>query len=268
MDSPAIDRTTDAERYEVISSGFDPELFAAAAIGTHDRVLDIGCGYGATTRSAARRAPDGHVGGNDVVEPMLERAREFADSEGIANVTFEAGDAQVHPFPAGGFDVAISRFGVMFFAGPLAAFANIGRALRPGGRLVFTTVGPPEHNDLPTVLAAAPKKPVHNRPAAPAASAVHSLADPEHIGDVLTRAGFREVTATSVETTIALGQDAAAAAAFVLAWGAFRGIVDHTDPDAVATARAALTSAARRFETPGGVRLRSTAWLVHAVRPA
>ncbi|MCW2944985.1 MAG: methyltransferase type 11 [Actinoallomurus sp.] len=260
MRSPTIDRAADADQYEVVCGGFDPHLLAGAAIGTHDRVLDIGCGYGATTRLAARQAPDGYAVGNDVVAPMLEQARAFADTEGIGNVTFQAGDAQTHPFPAGGFDVAISRFGVMFFADPVAAFANIGVALRPGGRLVFTTVGPPERNDLPRILASAMTGP----PAAP----VHALADSDRIEEVLTRAGFREVTLVSVETTINLGADAAAAAAFILRWGAFRGTADESDTAAIATARAALTVAAQPFETPNGVHLRSTAWLVSATRPA
>jgi len=246
-----IDRATDAERYEVISGGYDRELFAAAAIGTRDRVLDIGCGYGATTRSAARRAYQGRAVGNDLAAPVLEQARRLADAEGVGNVTFEAGDAQTHPFPAGAFDIVISRFGVMLFADPVAAFANIGTALRPDGRLVFTTVGSPETNDLPRLLAAA----MGGQPAA----AVHSLADPERLGEVLTPAGFRDVTLASVETTIDLGPDATAAAAFILAWGAFPPEAGDLGP--------ALTAAARPYETPSGVRLRSTAWLVSAVRP-
>jgi SAM-dependent methyltransferase len=246
-----IDRATDAERYEVISGGYDTQLFAAAAIGARERVLDIGCGYGGTTRSAARRAHQGQAVGNDLAVPVLEQARALAAAEGIDNVTFEAGDAQTHPFEAGAFDIVISRFGVMLFADPVAAFANIGTALRPGGRLVFTTVGSPETNDLPRLLATA----MGGQPAA----AVHSLADPERLEEVLTPAGFRDVSLDSVETTIDLGPDAAAAAAFILAWGAF--------PPEAGDLGNALTAAARPFETPEGVHLRSTAWLVTAARP-
>ncbi|MGP3913217.1 class I SAM-dependent methyltransferase [Nonomuraea sp. 10N515B] len=100
-------------------------------------MLDVGCGTGQTTRLAARTAPHGHALGVDLSEPMLARARATAIAEGITNLRFEQGDAQVHPFPEGGFDVAISRGGIMFFADPVAAFANIGRALRPSGRLAF-----------------------------------------------------------------------------------------------------------------------------------
>ncbi|MFD1323843.1 class I SAM-dependent methyltransferase [Micromonospora sonneratiae] len=260
MGLPLLDRAEDADRYEVVSGGFDEQLFTAAAIGEHDRVLDIGCGYGRTTLLAARRAGRGRVVGNDVVEPMLAQARAFTAAEHVDNVTFETGDAQHHPFPTNAFDVAISRFGVMFFADPVAAFTNIGRALRPGGRLVFVTVGPPQRNDLPTVLAAAMSQP-------PAATGVLSLADPRRIDDVLSRAGYRDIRVTDAETTITLGPDAEAAAAFALRWGAFRDYFDRADAAVVESARAALTAAARPFQTDDGVRLRSTAWLVHATHP-
>ncbi|MFL6052918.1 MAG: class I SAM-dependent methyltransferase [Actinoallomurus sp.] len=265
MNAPVFDRAEDAERYEVVSGGYDAALFAAAAISPQDRVLDIGCGYGATTRQAARLASAGHALGDDLVEPVLRQSRAFAAAEGITNITFEPGDAQTHPFPTGAFDVAISRFGVMFFADPVAAFANICRALRPGGRLVFATVGRSQDNDLPGVIASI----MRNRPDPDPAGTrtVHSLADPDHIHDLLTRAGFREVGVSSVETTVEPRPDAAAAADFILGWGAFRGTVDETDPEAIADARAALTDAARPFETPEGVRLRGTAWLVTATAP-
>jgi ubiquinone/menaquinone biosynthesis C-methylase UbiE len=124
--------------------GYDAELRrhnealrGACGIQAHDRVLDIGCGSGQTTRQAARAAAAGSALGVDASAPAIERARELATAEGLRNVTFERADAQVHQFPAERFDLAISRFGTMFFADPGAAFANIGRALRPGGRLVM-----------------------------------------------------------------------------------------------------------------------------------
>src|SRR4051794_26867887 len=111
-------------------------LRAAARIRSGDHVLDIGCGAGQTTRDAARAAAPGEVLGIDVSEPMLERARELTAAERLDNVSYERGDAQVHRFASGQFDLAISRFGVMFFADPVAAFANIARALRHDARLV------------------------------------------------------------------------------------------------------------------------------------
>jgi ubiquinone/menaquinone biosynthesis C-methylase UbiE len=257
MSLPALDRVADAARYEVISGGVDAALFAAAGIGLHDRVLDVGCGYGATTRRAARTAAAGHTVGNDLAAAVLDQARAFAAAEGLTTIDFEQGDAQTHPFPDAGFDVAISRFGTLFFTDPATAFANIARALRPAGRLAITTVGPTDGNDLPTLLSSALGDPADVTPA-------QSLADPSHLTDVLRRAGFSNPRITTVETAVRIGQDAAAAAEFILGWGAFRGIVDETDPATVDATRHALTAAARPFETTDGVRLRSTAWLAHA----
>ena len=121
-------------------------LRAAYGISPGDRVLDIGCGGGLTTREAARAAAPGRVLGVDISEPMLERARSATDAEQLSNVEYELGDAQTHQFAAGAFDVAISRFGTMFFADPAAAFANIATALRPGARLVLLVWQRSEHN--------------------------------------------------------------------------------------------------------------------------
>ncbi|MFE3360621.1 class I SAM-dependent methyltransferase, partial [Streptomyces californicus] len=127
-------------------------LRAAAGVGVRDRVLDIGCGAGGTTREAARDAVEGAVLGVDVSEVMVEQARRTSVEEGLGNVGFEVADAQGHPFAAGAFDLCISRFGVMFFVDPVAAFRNIGRALRPGGRLVVMVWQGSEHNEWVTVF--------------------------------------------------------------------------------------------------------------------
>lgn len=134
-------------RWDAVNEGFNEPLLAAAAIGERDHVLDIGCGAGCTTRLAAQRASGGRVLGLDLSAPMLERARESAQSAHISNVFFEQGDAQAHPFEAGTFDVVISRYGVMFFADPVAAFTNIGKSLRPGGRMAFVCGAEAEGNE-------------------------------------------------------------------------------------------------------------------------
>src|SRR5262249_38336345 len=100
-------------------------------------VLDVGCGCGDSTVDLARRvAPDGTVVGMDISAVMLERARQTAREQGV-NARFEHADAQTHAFAPASFDVLFSRFGVMFFADPTAAFANLRSALRPGGKLAF-----------------------------------------------------------------------------------------------------------------------------------
>src|SRR4051794_35712470 len=103
-------------------------LRAATDVQPADRVLDIGCGTGLTTREAARAAFDGSVLGVDVSPAMLEHARRITDEEGVRNVTYEEADAQTFQFPPAHFDRCISRCGTMFFSDPVTAFTNLGRA--------------------------------------------------------------------------------------------------------------------------------------------
>jgi SAM-dependent methyltransferase len=259
------------DRYDAVNSGFNDHLLAAAALGERDRVLDIGCGTGQVTRLAARRARLGNAAGIDLSAPMLQRARATAADEGIANVTFDQGDAQIHPLPAAGFDVAVSRFGIMFFADPIAAFANIGRALRPGGRLAFLCLQDMRRSDLGTVFAAMAEHlpPGSLWPASDgsAPSGPGSLADPARIREVLTGAGYEKVTSVPVEVPQVWGRDAADAAGFLHAWGPIRFMLGQVDQAAAARSRDALLEAMRPYEESDAVRLRGAAWLVTAIRP-
>lgn len=125
------------DRYDALLAPLDGHLLEAAEISDRDHVLDVGCGCGVTTRAAARIAVKGDAVGIDLAEAMLERARVVAEQEGLTNARFVRGDAQVHEFDDGAFDLVISRFGVMFFADPEAAFANLARVVRDGGRWSF-----------------------------------------------------------------------------------------------------------------------------------
>jgi SAM-dependent methyltransferase len=254
------------DRYDAVNSGFNAFLLDATAIGERDRVLDVGCGNGQLTRLAARRARLGHASGVDLSGPMLARARASAEAQNVPNVSFEQGDVQVYPFPEGAFDVALSRFGVMFFADPVAAFANVGRALRPAGRLAFLCMTEFAGTDLGAVFGAmAPYLP---RPTGPERSGPTSFADPEHTRFVLAGAGFQDITCTHVEADQIWGRDVADATEFITGWGPVRYHMEQAGPDAAAHARDALTAALRSFAEPGAVRLRGTAWLVTAVAPA
>src|SRR5215204_1516027 len=170
-------------------------------IGADDRVLDIGCGTGRTTRDAARSAGEGSALGVDLSASMIERARELARAEGVHNVAFEQGDAQVHRFPADGFDLAISRFGTMFFDDPVAAFANIAVALRPAGRLVMMVWQEHEHNEWSVEIERALGPEGSPVPASDARKAF-SLADQGTVEAILGAAGFGEATSTSPSTTV------------------------------------------------------------------
>jgi SAM-dependent methyltransferase len=250
------------DRWNTVVSGINDELFAAAEIGQDAQVLDVGCGAGQTTRLAARTARHGHATGVDLSGPMLARARATATEEGITNVRFEQGDAQVHPFAESGFDVAISRGGIMFFADPVAAFANIGRALRPDGRITFACLREVEHNDWFTVplTALLGRKPEFSDDA-PYAPGMFSLADPGRISGVLTEAGFQDVRTVPVDTTMVYGRDAAT---FILGTGPVRFNLRDADQTAIDQARERLTAALRPYEESDAVRMRGAWWVVTA----
>jgi SAM-dependent methyltransferase len=133
----SVSSPTSLDFYDAELRAHHEHLRVAYGISPGDKVVDIGCGTGLTTREAARAAAPGRVVGVDVSERMLERARQLTAAERLGNVRYELGDAQVHRFDPARFDVAISRFGTMFFSDPAAAFANIAAALRPEARLVL-----------------------------------------------------------------------------------------------------------------------------------
>ncbi|MER6949422.1 class I SAM-dependent methyltransferase [Nonomuraea sp. NPDC000554] len=252
-------------RYDATVAAFNDDLFRAAAIDEGDRVLDIGCGTGHITLLAARQASRGQVVGVDISAPMLERARADAAEQGITNVRFEQGDAQVHHFPDGGFDVAISRGGVMFFDDLVAAFANVRRGLRPGGRLVF--MGPQGGSpDSEYARATGALKPLMRGPS-PAARGMGSLVDPARIHEVLGEAGFADVGVVPVEAPMDYGRDAADAAEFILGQGPVRFNLEGVDRAVVERAREELRAGLVAYETSEGVRISGAVWVVSATRP-
>ena len=131
------DWTEYADRYEASGRYISPHLDLGALVASRSRVLDVGCGTGRLTLDAARLASSGLAVGVDLSSRMIAYAGDRARAEGAANVTFLQADAQVHPFEPAAFDVAISVFGGMFFKDPVAAFANVHRALTEGGRLAL-----------------------------------------------------------------------------------------------------------------------------------
>ena len=242
------------DRYDAVNSGFNDMLLAAADIGPDDGVLDIGCGNGRISWLAAQRAA--HVLGVDLSGPMLARARMAAT--GVPNLTYRQGDAQVFPFPPHAFDVAVSRFGIMFFADPVAAFTNVRGALRPGGRLAFLSMR--DLGDLAGVLAAFGGSPI---PASTGTGPL-SLSDPAVIDHVLTGAGFTDVTAEAVEAPQVWGRDVADATEFLMGWGPVRFALRDASPSTVDQAREAVAAALTPFADGEAVRLRGTARLVTA----
>ncbi|MGH9214622.1 MAG: class I SAM-dependent methyltransferase [Acidimicrobiales bacterium] len=255
------------QRYEAMTGAFTERLLSAAAIEAADRTLDIGCGNGQTTRLAARRAGRGLALGVDLSAAMLDCARRDAADEGLTNVRFERADAQVHAFPPAAFDVAVSRFGVMFFDDPVAAFTNICRALQPGGRLAFLCWQEALRNDyvavpLGAALAHVPVPDVGG----PDAPGPFSLADPGRIDEVLTDAGFEQITTASVEAQMRLGDEADDAVEFLGGTGLARALLESVEPAAATRALDAVRDALRPYEQADGVHLGGAAWLVTAHR--
>jgi SAM-dependent methyltransferase len=239
-------------------------LRAAYAIRPGDQVLDIGCGTGLTTREAARAAAPGRVVGVDVSERMIERARELAAAERLDNLHYELGDAQVHRFDRASFDVAISRFGTMFFSDPGAAFANIAAALRPRARLVLLVWQPHEHNEWARAIDAA---------LGDAARPPQPGADPFSLGDagattrILEGAGFEGTRFEDVHEPVFYGRDLDAALATVRGFQDTRAaLASLSDGEAARAVERLRDMLAAHFSDEHGVALDSRSWLVTARR--
>jgi SAM-dependent methyltransferase len=239
---------------------------AALGIRPADRVLDIGCGTGQTTREAALVATVGDAVGIDVDGGMIARARELADREGMSNVRFEVGDAQVYPFRSGAFDVAISRFGTMFFSDPDTAFRNIARAVRVGGRLVMMVWRAHDRNDWAIAIDQALG--VQERGVAAASGPdPFSLAEPPTVRRILGAAGFADSEFRDIDAPVYYGRDVDAALAFVSRFANVSESLSQAGPRAASTILARLRSTLESRAAAHGVWLGSRAWIVTARRP-
>ena len=227
-------------------------------------VLDIGCGAGLTTREAARAAAPGSVVGVDVSERMLERARQLTAAERLDNVRYELGDAQVHRFEPAGFDVAISRFGTMFFSDPAAAFANIAAALRPQARLVLLVWQTHDDNEwaraIDAALGAAAQPP---RPGADP----FSLGDAEATAGLLEDAGFEALRFEDVNEPVLYGHDVDAALTIVRGFQDTRAaLASLSDDEAARSVERLRDMLAAHHSDERGVALDSRSWLITARR--
>jgi SAM-dependent methyltransferase len=255
-----------ADRFDRAVAAYHERLMSAAAISAGERVLDIGCGTGQTTRDAARAASRrGSALGIDLSSRMLDVARARAIGEGLENVAFEQADAQVHAFDAASFDVAISRTGAMFFGDPVAAFRNIARALRPGARLVLVTWQSLAENEwIREITGALTGGRARSGPPVDGPGPF-SLSDPGRVHAVLDAAGFVDVGLTGVAAPEWFGTDAADAHAFVMGlmgW-MLRDLDEGERRRAVDALRATMTD----HEGPAGVTFGSAAWVITATRP-
>jgi SAM-dependent methyltransferase len=179
--------------HELVTSVFDQPLASAAAARPGEHILDVGCGTGPSSRYfAGQVAPDGTVLGVDISAPMLAEAERLTSTQGVDNLRFRLADAQVDDLGHSEFDLAVSRLGVMFFSDPVAAFANIGRALKPSGRLAFGCFAAFDANEWMALRLEAVER-VTGRPAprpVEGEPGPFALQDHERTKGILTRAGY------------------------------------------------------------------------------
>ncbi len=191
-----------------LDAQIDPLGLAAmqrADVKPGEQMLDVDCGQTAL-ELAERVGPSSAVVGIDISQPLLARARERQTELGVKNLEFLNADAQTYPFTPERFDLVFSRFGVMFFADPSAAFANLCTALRSVGRLCFVCWQSLEKNDWVRIpLRAAAQRVVLPAPPAPGALGPFAFADPDHVRRILTGGGFTDISFEAYKTQLSLG---------------------------------------------------------------
>ena len=231
-----------------------------------EQVLDVGCGCGDTSLELARRVgPEGGVLGLDISAPMLEVARGRAEAAGARNLAFHEADAQTAALP-GGRDAVFSRFGVMFFADPTAAFANLRSALRPGGRLGFVCWRPLAENlwmRLPAETAAGLVPPAP--PPEPGAPGPFAFADPDRVRRILAEAGFTGIDLTPHDEAIG-GLDLEGTVAMSFRVGPL-GAILRERPDLAPLLRERVREAVSPWLRGDAVYMPSATWLVSAQNP-
>ncbi len=257
---------TNADRYTRVLRHYGALLVDALAPSPGERVLDVGCGNGDVALAVgAAVAPDGAVVGVDLSPDMLAVARSRAEHAGLDHVELIQADASRWRTPTDPFDAATSRFGVMFFDDPVAAFANLRASLAPGARFVFACWQSLFDNEWMFLPAAAVAEvlplPV---PADPHAPSPFAFADRDRVAALLGEAGFAGVDIEGVTAPVWVGNDAEDAARFLETTGMGRVLFAEAAPEVVADAMARAADAVRPHETPDGIELSGAAWLVRA----
>ena len=244
---------------DALLSGVLTRILHHADLQQGEHVLDIGCGTGASCLSAAGLVgPSGHVTGVDIAAQLLDRARIRAADAGLPNIALQLADAQIHAFAPASVDVIISRFGVMFFEDPVAAFANMAHALKPGGRMVFAAWAPAVQVpwfSIPVGAAIARLgKPAASDPNAPGPMAFQ---DPDHVTKMMEAAGLANVRSLSETVDLTPEGPLADVVAFAARVGPAARILAEfsaTDADAAAI-EADVGRALAVYDTGRGLRI-------------
>jgi SAM-dependent methyltransferase len=261
-------------RLDAMLAVFGQAAMEAAAPATGERVLDVGCGAGASSLAlAARVGAGGHVLGVDISEALIERARALAPHGTPA--LFRVADASSAQLPEDAFDILFSRFGVMFFDSPIGAFAHVRRALRAGGRIAFVCWRGAAENDWVRLPMGAIKGIVPpTAPPDPEAPGPFSFADQRRVAHILTAAGFTDIAIAAFDASVPFGEggtrDAAIGNAVEMAFEVgplSRALADQPD-DVRARASAAVRAAFAGCPGERSVMVDGAAWIVTARNPA
>jgi SAM-dependent methyltransferase len=243
---------------------FIPLLLDEIGLVPGSRILDVGCGAGALTLAAAQRAGrSGRCLGVDISAPLIEAARARADREGSDMAGFVQADAQTHRFDAAGFDILISRFGVMFFADPVAAFRNLRAAVRPEGRLACLAWRSAADNDFMT---AAERAAAEILPQSPKRAAngpgQFGFADPDRVQAVLTESGWRGVAVRPVDVDCSLPE--ADLAIYAERMGPVGDLLPTLDSAKRSEVERRVAAAFRSYVRSGTARFTAACWMVTA----
>lgn len=241
-------------------------LIDRASVKAGEAAIDIGCGCGATTFDLAKKVgPGGHVAGIDISEPMLNRARDLAPKG--APIEFILADATVHPFPQASTDLLFSRFGVMFFANPAISFANMRKALRPNGRLVFACWRTPRDNPWMMLGLHQAYKHVAKLPEMkPEDPGPFAFASEERVQRILSEAGFARIEMERVDLAldIATGRGLDAALESILTIGPTSRALEGQPADKVAAATQSIRDMLQDHLKGNTVPLGGSIWIVTA----
>jgi SAM-dependent methyltransferase len=244
------------------------EVLDLAAPQSGEHVLDIGCGPGTTVLELAKHVGlGGHVLGADVSKPSVARARERIAAAGLRQAEVIIADASVHPFSPDSFELTFSRFGIMFFSDPVAAFANVRRAMKRGGRLTLAVFRPASAKLWPNAPLEAVRHLLPPIPApGPEEPGPFSWADPARVHRILEGAGFGEVSLTPLDPVIQLAGPAgqAEAADFVMAMGPLARVLPSLSAAQRENVRATLEVYFKGHATSQGVVLPAANWVVRA----
>jgi SAM-dependent methyltransferase len=251
------------ERHERMLGRLKARLLAAARIQDGETVLDVGCGCGDTTILAARAAGSGHALGADLSRIQVAEARRLAARAGVANARFEVADAQVHPFGAGVFDVVLSSFGVMFFDDPAAAFANLRKALRRGGKLAFVCWRTRAENPVFTTGFAEAAAVLGLREM-PGSGAAFSLASTGRAGALLSGAGFGGIEFAKADEPMLIGRDVDDVLEYERTSPTASEFLTGLSPAQAAELTRLVRDRLMAYASPDGVTMPGAAWLVTA----